>query len=324
MDAIPPPVPAKAFPPTTRPRKRRSISSTRSVPRNHQRRPSTAGSVANSFVDPSTQQQQQPFDARYHRFRSPLHRLGHAPLLRVFVPSPEGNWLSDNNVIRCEEELRKAGIVHLLKTGDVVWDVAVGEEGNVGRLIWDGAYLIDLDYSYSLTGELPPYVDSLCFPPSYWHKVLRIAGNPICYLDIRPYSQEIAMNIALIQSRVQTETPQGHLHNVVRWIHRSSFQIRSETPLLPIQPNSTYHGRTPTIDAAWEGTVFIEAEGTNEGLEDLQARCGNTAQLVAPKPGVVVKKLPSAKGKTIFRMVRGSSRPGELWLRCVSEKERVL
>ena len=78
------------------------------------------------------------------------------------------------------------------------------------------------------------------------------------------------------------------------------------------------------IDVAWEGTVFIEAEGTNEGLEDLQARCGNVVQLLTSKPGVVIRQLPSAKGKTVFRMIRGNSRPGELWLRCVSEKERVL
>ncbi len=78
------------------------------------------------------------------------------------------------------------------------------------------------------------------------------------------------------------------------------------------------------IDVGWEGVVFIEAEGTNEGLEDLQARCGNVVQLVTPKLRVVNRQLPSAKGKTVFRMIRGNSRPGELWLRCVSVKERVL
>jgi hypothetical protein len=28
------------------------------------------------------------------------------------------------------------------------------------------------------------------------------------------------------------------------------------------------------VDAGWYGTVVVEAEGTNEGLADLQARCG--------------------------------------------------
>jgi hypothetical protein len=75
-------------------------------------------------------------------FRSPLFRLRRAPLLRVFVPSPEGDWLSDAGVLECETELRKAGILPLLRVGDVVWDIALGDEGNIGRLVWDGRYLI--------------------------------------------------------------------------------------------------------------------------------------------------------------------------------------
>lgn len=75
-------------------------------------------------------------------FRSPLFRMRRAPLLRVFVPSPEGDWLSDKSVLECEAECRRAGVTKLLRMGDVVWDIAVGDEGNVGRLVWDGSYLI--------------------------------------------------------------------------------------------------------------------------------------------------------------------------------------
>jgi hypothetical protein len=75
-------------------------------------------------------------------FRSPLFRLRRAPLLRVFVPSPEGDWLSDKSVMDCETECKKAGVLHLMRMGDVVWDIAVGDEGNVGRLVYDGKYLL--------------------------------------------------------------------------------------------------------------------------------------------------------------------------------------
>lgn len=75
-------------------------------------------------------------------FRSPLFRLRRAPLLRVYVPSPEGDWLADASVLECEEELRRAGALGLLRAGDVIWDAAVGDEGNIGRLIWDGNFLI--------------------------------------------------------------------------------------------------------------------------------------------------------------------------------------
>lgn len=75
-------------------------------------------------------------------FRSPLFKLRRAPLLRVFVPSPDGDWLSDSSVLECESQLKRAGVLKLLRAGDVVWDVAVGDEGNIGRLIWDGNFLI--------------------------------------------------------------------------------------------------------------------------------------------------------------------------------------
>lgn len=75
-------------------------------------------------------------------FRSPLFRLRRAPLLRVFVPSPEGDWLSDKSVLDCEAECKKAGVLHLMRPGDVVWDIAAGDEGNVGRLVYDGKYLL--------------------------------------------------------------------------------------------------------------------------------------------------------------------------------------
>lgn len=83
-----------------------------------------------------------PQQALAQCFRSPLFKPGHAPCLRVFVPSPEGAWLSDASVIECEKELKRAGVLGLLRAGDVVWDAAVGDEGNVGRMIWDGNYLI--------------------------------------------------------------------------------------------------------------------------------------------------------------------------------------
>lgn len=77
-------------------------------------------------------------------FESPLFRPGRAALLRVFVPSPDGTWLSDASVVECEAELRRSGtgVTKLLRVGDVVWDAALGDEGNVGRMVWDGNYLV--------------------------------------------------------------------------------------------------------------------------------------------------------------------------------------
>lgn len=105
---------------------------------------SQAASISSRPTSPLTRAQQPPsgWGAVFH---SPLYRVGHAPLLRVFVPSPDSAWLSDESVMACEKELKRAGILSLLKVGDVVWDTAVSDDagfGNAGRLIWDGNYLI--------------------------------------------------------------------------------------------------------------------------------------------------------------------------------------
>lgn len=264
-------------------------------------------------------------------FRSPLYRLRRAPLLRVFVPSPDSDWLSDSSVLECEAELKRAGITHLLRAGDVVWDIAVGDEGNVGRLVWDGAYLIDLDYSYSTVGDLPKYLPTLAFPPSYFHRVIRTgpgAGNPLTRLDIAPWGPEIAANLQLLQDRVRTETPQGNVHNVVRWVHRSSFVIRPppvhgrqitkgqpSPPRLPIPDSNLF------VDPSWYGTVVVETEGTNECLADLQDRCGPGA--FPPRAMPVMVHPRDKDSKLVFRILREKSRPGEIWIRTVSPKERL-
>lgn len=274
-------------------------------------------------------------------FRSPLVRLHRAPLLRVFVPSPEGEWLSDSSVVECEAELKRAGVLKMLRVGDVVWDVAVGDEGNLGRMVWDGSYLVDLDYKYSPMGELSPYFHSLAFSPSYFHRVIRTGvnaafnpgGNPIVYLDVSPWGQELAANLQLLQDRATTATPHGTLHSVVHWLHRSSFTIRP--PVSPHHPHAYSHSqnlRLPIpnvagffIDPGWYGTVIVEAEGTNEGLADFQARCGPGA--FPPRADNVTSKMRNEKEKgsrRVYRVLREKSRPGEIWIRAVREKERVM
>ncbi|KAF8960759.1 hypothetical protein BDZ97DRAFT_1905766 [Flammula alnicola] len=258
-------------------------------------------------------------------FRSPLFRLRRAPLLRVFVPSPEGDWLSDKSVVECEAECKR----------DVVWDVAVGDEGNVGRLVWDGSYLLDLDYTYSTIGDLPKYLPTLTFPPSYFHRVIRTganATNPIVHIDISPWGEEIALNLQLLQDRVRTETPQGAYHNVVRWVHRSSFSIRA--PRSPPRYNNSArpsNGRIPIpdsnnlfVDHGWYGTVVVETEGTNEALADLQDRCGPGA--FPPRSRAVSGHITQAQieNRKVFRILRERSRPSEIWIKAVGVKERLL
>ncbi|KAL0959005.1 hypothetical protein HGRIS_014318 [Hohenbuehelia grisea] len=287
----------------------------------------------------STSQGAQEERGRSMTFRSPLFRPRRAPLLRVFVPSAD-EWLSDDGIVESEEELRKAGVLGLLRLGDVVWDVAVGDEGNVGRLVWDGSYIIDLDYTYSAVGDLPKYLHTFAFPPSYFHRVIRTgatSSNPVAHIDVSPWGEEIAANLQLLQDRVRTETPQGNYHNVVRWVHRSSFTIRPPARTPP-RSRSIYmqgnHNRIPLpgadgqfVDPSWYGTVIVETEGTNEALADLQERCGPGA--FPPRAKGVAEKYTDSlererEGRKVWRILRERSRPSEIWIRAVSAKERLL
>lgn len=261
-----------------------------------------------------------------------LYRPKHAPLLRVFVLSPEGAWMSDNTVLDCETELKRSctntkGRMgrNLLRIGDVVWNCAIGDEGNLGRSIWDGNFLLDLDYSFSKMGAVSRYIHSLSFPPSYFHKIIRcgsgVEADPIVQIDISPFGEEIAANLQLLQERVAMDTPQGGRHTVLRWTHRSYFRI-------PAQYRSLTHLNIPIpkvkgvyAHADWAGSVVVEAEGTNEGLAELQARCGTAfPQFRKPAAPIIAGKEISR----VFRLLRDRSKPGEIWIRLVREKDRVI
>lgn len=191
-------------------------------------------------------------------------------------------------------------------------------------------------------GAVPRYLHSLSFPPSYFHKIIRcgtgVEADPIVQIDISPFGEQIAANLQLLQERVAMDTyvtpwsvlpllidvlrPQGNRHTVLRWSHRSFFRVpsvyRSLTHLnIPI-PNTT----GLFIHAEWAGTIVVEAEGTNEGLAELQARCGTAfPQFRKPATPVIPGKPEYSR---VFRLVRDRSKPGEIWIRVVREKDRVM
>ncbi len=146
---------------------------------------------------------------------------------------------------------------------------------------------------------MPPYLHSFSFPPSYFHRILRSAGNPIVQLDIRPWGREIAMNLHLVQDRGHAETyasnyllpsvrvvnytlhsPQGGRHVVVRWTHRSKFHIVRYTPI----PDTKL-----VVDPAWEGSIVADLQ-VRAGLEHFKPQAG-----VHPQPG---------DGGRVFRLLR--------------------
>ncbi|KAI0717449.1 hypothetical protein C8T65DRAFT_641606 [Cerioporus squamosus] len=113
---------------------------------------------------------------------------------------------------------------------------------------------------------------------------------------------------------------------VVRWVHRSSFTIRpssSGKALRVSVPKGVAHR------PGWYGTVVVEAEGTNEGLADLQERCRGAFPIRAIGAAAHVSVSPERAAREeerrmVFRILREKSRPGEIWIRTVTSKERLL
>jgi hypothetical protein len=106
---------------------------------------------------------------------------------------------------------------------------------------------------------------------------------------------------------------------VLRWTHRSKFRLApvhrtANTLSIPIPGTDLF------VDAAWCGSVVVETEGTNEGLAELQSRCG------AAFPQLRGRRVGSFGGDSsrVFRLLRERSRPGEIWVRLVREKDRLL
>ena len=103
---------------------------------------------------------------------------------------------------------------------------------------------------------------------------------------------------------------------VVRWVHRSSFVIRpssSGKPLRVSVPKCVGPGPGPggvwLIDPGWYGTVVVEAEGTNEGLADLQERCRGAFPIRAMGAAASLSVSPERAAKeeerrNVFRILR--------------------
>jgi hypothetical protein len=97
-------------------------------------------------------------------------------------------------------------------------------------------------------------------------------------------------------------SPQGAYHNVMRWVHRSSFQLRPVKGQLPGVVNRIPIPNTDSlfVDPGWYGTIVVETEGTNEALADLQDRCG----LGAFPPRSRSSTQAQIENRKVFRILR--------------------
>lgn len=90
-------------------------------------------------------------------------------------------------------------------------------------------------------------------------------------------------------------------------------------------PSVAIPGSDLVVDSGWYGTIVVETEGTNEALAELQARCGPGAFPPRARSNhAALNGKVKEENRRVWRIMRERSRPGEIWLRAVGVKERLL
>ena len=204
----------------------------------------------------------------------PVFKAGRAPMLRVWVPTAKGqSWMGDEELVECEREVWRAGLWHLLRRGDLVHNVAIGDFANDGKLVSDGKYLRDLEFKFDPVGHCPDWIDMLAFAPGYHHNLIASStNNPVFYLSLKPFAGKIRDSLLLCTDKVQVSSPQGN-YLVKRFVYRGAAKVRPGTI---IGSGGGAGGAGPggieVVHQAWAGQIVVETEGTTEHASMLLER----------------------------------------------------
>jgi len=117
---------------------------------------------------------------------------------------------------------------------------------------------------------------------------------------IKPSRKSKSTILSLPSDTYIFSSAQGAQHSILRWTHRTRFQILPGT----IIPNTD---GPAIVDPKWVGTVVVEAEGTNEGLADLLGRCGDetsNSQKVMAATGGLSARMGKGDAGRVFRILR--------------------
>ncbi|TYJ52722.1 hypothetical protein B9479_006656 [Cryptococcus floricola] len=220
--------------------------------------------------------------------------LGRAPILRVFVPLSQTvqRWPSIEGAAAAVRELEKCGAMKRLKLGDLVANTAIKRPKTTEHVLIYVPYaqhqLLPLSYAFSVAGTLPMNIDAFKLPPSYYFTFLPV--TQIIYLDLTPYGRDALSSLRLAYDRRDMTVSSGARVNAKRYLHIAGFEVRAGTG----------------ADAAWEGFVSLEGEGTAEGKRDIEQRLVGDGRGGRPVIGA-------------WEIVREKCMVGNIWLKLVKE-----
>ncbi|GAA6010229.1 hypothetical protein JCM11491_005401 [Sporobolomyces phaffii] len=210
--------------------------------------------------------------------KQPVYKPPRAPQLRVWVPTTRGeSWMNDQEVVECEREVFRSGrgVWPQMRKGDIVMNVAIESFGNCGRTVFDGRFLRDLSFEFDVIGHVPNWLNMLTLSPSYYHNILASStSNPVFYLSLSPFVQQLQETIRLESEKVAFASPQGK-YLVKTHLYRGTIEVRAGHVLESTAGNRGATGGYEVVHDEWAGKLVLETEGTTEHASLLIARAAS-------------------------------------------------
>ncbi|WVQ63611.1 uncharacterized protein L199_001764 [Kwoniella botswanensis] len=217
--------------------------------------------------------------------------VGRAPILRVFVPLSDRiqRWPSAEGAAAATKELEKCGALRRMKLGDIVVNTAIRQPKTTEHVLVYVPFvrhlLVPLDYTFSPNGNLPSYVNGFDIAPSYYYPFL--PTPQVIFLNLAPFAERAMKSIRLAYDRRDVTVASGARLSAKRYLHVAGFEVHQADPVAP----------------EWYGMVSLEAEGTAEGKQDIEARLvglNGSRPVMGP-----------------WELVREKSMMGTIWLRLI-------
>lgn len=287
-------------------------------------------------------------------YQNQLFKKGRCMLLRVWIPC-ETQWMTDLEVVEVEREVHRSGVWGLLKRGDLVRNIALGDIANEGMcrvflslkpllnqliriqhystgiLIFDGKYLRDLSYAHDTIGHLPSWLNSLTFSPSYFHNQIASSTlQPIVYLDLTQYHSAIQANLMLCREKVDISSPSGEQYKVTRYVYRTAIELNPSS--MSSDPGAGELNHTPKLRRV-QTNRFFDITGESDFIHPdwagqliietdgtTEAAKDLLQRVTAPSKDSGVSNPPSEQSNNRpYMILRNLSTPGLIFCRVVPD-----
>ncbi|POW11588.1 hypothetical protein PSTT_05151, partial [Puccinia striiformis] len=256
--------------------------------------------------------------------QSDLYSPGKVPVFRLWMPCAS-NRMSKADLLKCE--------VEMLRIGDIFCNMAIGSSDNAGRLIYDGQHLHELQYVWDPVGHLPDWLNMFQFPPSFYHHTIKSSNlNPIFYLDLTDYKEQLmdSLNLGSLNEphKISHESSQ---EGTLTYLGLIEIRAGAQTGVLEgiedfLNNDYEYNNHQEVIHPGWIGKLTIEIQVSSaDKLDHLILSRFNKSRLVdflspafdhsSKETRCKVLSQMKAAQLSPWRVIRQKSSPGMVWIR---------